>query len=876
MDAFPLRMARRQWRATLRRLGVYMTSITVGVAALVALHSFRDDVVRSIEAENRTLLGADVRIGANRPLPDSVTGIVDSLVAGGAEAARVTGLLSMALAEESGRTRLVQLRGVEPGFPYYGQVTTDPPGLWGGLARGAVLVDPALMAQMSIAAGDVLRLGRADFVVAGTVAGLPTDVGFQTATGPRVFVAHDRLPATGLLGTGSLSRHNVYLRLPAGADPDEIEEAHEEVLRAARVSFRTPEEHARSLTRSTDFFADYLGLVGLAALLLGGIGVGSAVNVFVRANFTSIAVLRCVGATRRQVFATYLLQSVGMGFVGAVLGVVAGLAVQRFLPLLIRDVLPVEVESSISAGSVAFGLALGTWIAFIFALLPLLEVRHVSPLQTLRVVAEGTRRRDRERIAAVALLAATVLALTLFEAPSPGAGVSFAGGLAVITGLLWFVALGLARGTRRFFPRRFGYTVRQGVANLHRPGNQTVAVTLALGFGVLVVGVIAQLQRNLARELSFERGANAANMILFDIQPDQEAPVEALLSRYSEGAPEVAPMVTARLAALNGRPVTDILADSLDERRPERWTLRREYRNTYRAELKESEAVVAGEWWDGGEAVPQEAKSQEAGSQDGRSQEAGPQDGRPRQSGPPQTGRVSVEEELADDLRVGVGDEITWTVAGREIRTVVGNVRSVDWARLDTNFFVVFEPGVLEDLPRTSIMLASVPDGDDRARFQEALVRDHPNVAVLDVVTIRETVEAVLSRVVAAVRILAGICTAAGLIVMTGSIASTRAQRRREGALLRTLGARFNQVRRILLSEYVALGALAGLAGSILSIAASWLLTVRLFGLDYRPALGATALIWVAVVGLTVLTGAASGRGGGRATPLQVLRAAED
>ncbi|MDE2981916.1 MAG: FtsX-like permease family protein [Gemmatimonadota bacterium] len=846
MGGFPLRMARRQWRASLRRLGVYMASIAVGVAALVALHSFRNDVVRSIQAENRTLLGGDVRIGANRPLPDSVTAIVDSLVAGGAEAARVTGLLSMALAEENGRTRLVQLRGVEPGFPYHGRVTTDPPGLWGELAGGAVLVDPALLAQMNIGAGGVVRLGSADFVVAGTVAGLPTDVGFQTATGPRVFVAHERLPATGLLGTGSLSRHYVYLRLPDGADPDEIEEAHEPVLRATRVSFRTPEEHARSLTRSTDFLADYLGLIGLAALLLGGIGVGSAVNVFVRANFTSIAVLRCVGATRRQVFATYVLQSVWMGFLGSVLGVAAGIAVQRLLPLLIRDVLPVEVESSITGSPILFGLAVGTWVAYIFALLPLLEVRHVSPLQTLRVVAEGVRHRDRARIAAALALGATVLALTLLEAPSSEVGFAFAGGLAVITGLLWCVAQGLARGTRRFFPRRFDYTVRQGVANLFRPGNQTVAVTLALGFGVLVVGVIAQLQRNLVRELSFERGPGAANMILFDIQPDQEAAVGTLLSRYSEGAPEVTPMVTARLTALNGRRVTDILADSLDDGRPERWTLRREYRNTFRAELKESEAVVAGEWWGGGE---------------GRQREVG---------------RVSVEEELADDLRVGVGDEITWMVAGTEIRTVIGSLRSVDWARMDTNFFVVFEPGVLEELPRTSIMLASVPADDDRARFQEALVREHPNVTVLDLATIRATIETVLSHVVAAIRILAGICTAAGLIVMAGSIASTRAQRRREGALLRTLGARLGQVRRILLSEYVALGALAGLAGGFLSIGASWLLTVGLFGLDYRPAVGVTALIWLAVVSLTVLTGLATGRGSGGGTPLQVLRAAVD
>lgn len=846
MDSFPVRMARRQWRATLRHLGVYMTSISVGVGALVALHSFRDDVVRSIQAENRTLLGADVRIGANRALPDSVTAIVDSLVASGSDAARVTSLVSMALADANGRTRLVQLRGVEAGFPYHGRVTTDPPGLWGSLAEGIALVDPALMAQLGIGTGDTLRLGDAGFEVAGTVAGLPTDVGLQAATGPRVFVARERLAGTGLLGTGSLSRHNVYIRLPEGAHPAEIEEAHEEVLRAARVSFRTPEEHARSLTRSTDFFADYLGLIGLAALLLGGIGVGSAVNVYVRANFTSIAVLRCVGATRRQVFATYLLQSVWMGLLGSVLGVVAGLLVQRFLPLFVRDVLPVEVESSISPGSVVFGLVLGTWVAFIFALLPLLEVRRVSPLQTLRVVAEGPRRGDRARIGAIAALGTTVLALTLFEAPTPRAGFAFAGALAAMTGLLWLVALGLTRWAIRFFPRRVRYTVRQGVANLFRPGNQTVAVTLALGFGVLVVGVIGQLQRNLVRELSLERGDSAANMLLFDIQPDQEAAVAGLLAEYAVGTPELAPMVTARLAAVNGRPVTAIMADSLDDDRPERWTLRREYRNTYRAEMKESEALVAGEWWGGGGA---------------------------RRGGLP---RVSLEEELARDLRVGVGDLVTWLVAGTEVPTVVSNLRSVDWAGFDTNFFVVFEPGVLEEMPRTSIILASVPGEDDRARFQEALVRAHPNVTVLDLVTIRATIEAILSRVVAAIRMLAAICTAAGLIVMTGSIASSRAQRRREGALLRTLGARFAQIRRILLSEYVALGTLAGLAGTVLSLGASWLLTAWLFGLDYRPALGFAALTWLAVVGLTVLTGLVSGRAGGGGTPLQVLRAAGD
>lgn len=856
MIPFAVRMASREWRFTVRRLGVYMTSITVGVAALVALHSFRDDVVRSIEAENLSLLGADARFSAGRPLPDSVLSIVDSLTTLGAAAARSTNLISMALAEESGLTRLVQVRGVDAGFPFYGDVTTDPPGLWGTLdapppdggALPPALVDPALLAQLDTRTGGVLTLGTAQFRIAGTVDGLPTDVGLQTATGPRVFVARERLAATGLLAFGSLSRHYLYLRLPAGVDPDEVEDAHEETLRATSVSLRTPTEHARSLTRSADFLEDFLALVGLAALMLGGVGVGSAVSVYVRGRLGAVALLRCVGATRRQVFSTYLLQAAAMGFLGSAAGVAAGLVVQRFLPLLIRDVLPVDVTPAVSLGSASFGLLLGVWVAVVFALLPLLGVRKVSPLQALRHVAEPSRGRDPARWAAVGATGATVLALTMLEAPSPQAGLAFAMGLGVVACTLWLVAWGLAWAVRRFFPRRAGYTLRQGVANLFRPGNQTVAVTLALGFGVLVVGVIVQLQRTLERELSLDAGPNAFNLLVFDVQPDQEDGVSALLTEWADGEPEPVPVVTMRLASVKGEAVGDLLADSARDARPPRWVLRQEYRATYRADLRENEELLAGRWWDDGERTPLD--------------------------GPP---RASLEEDLAEDLGVEVGDTVTWMVGGAEQPSVVSSLRAVEWAGFDANFLVVFQPGAaVASLPRTSVVPAHVPRPDDRAAFQRAVVRGFPNVWVLDLFTVRSTVEAILSRVLAAIRLLAGLCTVAGLVVMAGSMASTRAQRRLEGALLRTLGARFGQVRRILLVEYAALGTLAALAGGVLSLGASWLLATRLFDVPYQPATGAALLLWLAVAGLAVGAGVVSGRAPAKTGPLPVLRAAAD
>lgn len=849
MTSFPLRMARREWRSTVGRLGIYMTSITVGVGALVALHSFRNDIVRSIRAESRSLLGADARLSANRELPDSAMTLVDSLVALGGEPSRVTSLLSMALAESSGLTRLVQLRGIEGGFPFYGQVTTTPPGLWGSWPdEGTALVDPAVLVQLDVRPGDSIRLGESWFRILGTVENLPTDVGLQASAGPRVYVARSALPATGLLTFGSLSRHYVYLRLPEDVDADEVEESRDDLLRQTQVTFRTPAEQARSLTRSTDFMADYLGLVGLAALLLGGVGVGSAVNVYVRRKLTAVAVLRCLGATERQVFATYLLQAVWMGALGSLAGVVLGLVTQRYLPLLIRDVYPVDVVSVASAGPVAFGMFLGTWVAFVFALLPLLEVRRVSPLQALRHGVEPRTGTDPARRWVLGLIALTVVGLTLLEAPSPLQGLVFACGLGVVAGLLWGLALGLAGATRRFFPRRAPYPVRQGVANLFRPHNQTVSVTLALGFGVLVVGVIVQLQRNLTRELATDRGPEGANLLLFDVQADQESPILDLLGEFPGPAPRVTPMVPARLSAVAGEPVSDILADTAREGGPSSWTLRREYRNTFREELKDSERITRGDWW-------------EPGSPSGGA------------GGP---ARISVAQDLAEDLQVDVGSRLTWSMSGREVETVVASLREVDWARFETNFFVVFEPGVIDDVPRTTMVLAGIEDPAQRADFQQRLVRRFPNVSVVDLAQIQATVDGMLSEVLMAIRILAGLCAGAGLIVMAGSIASTRAQRRREGALLRTIGARLRQVRRILLSEYAALGTMAALAGGLLSLAAAWLITTRVFGLEYVPALGPAVSLWLATVVLTLVVGLVSGWSSNRGTPLSVLREASE
>jgi putative ABC transport system permease protein len=844
MTRFPLRLALWEGRNSIRSVGLYMLSISLGVAALVSVHSFRADVARSVAQEAQVLLGADIVMRANRPLPDSVTSILDSLTAAGHETSAAITVPSMVLAPRTDLVRLLQVRGVEGGWPLYGEVVTEPAGVWGThLDEGTALVDPAVLTQLGVDVGDSLRVGSRSVVIAGTVRDLPTDIGFQAAVGPRVYLSLAELEASELLGFGSVARYVRFLRVPDARDREILEERYEAVLEATSVGFRTAEENSEDLTDAVGFLGRFLGLVGLGALLLGGIGVGSAIHVFVKDRLTEVAILRCIGARQGSVFLAYLLQAGGMGILGAALGAVAGVVIQQLLPGLLAGVLPVDVDPRISWWTVLGGIGIGLWVSVVFALLPLLGVRDVPPLRALRQDFEvGSRRRDVLRIVAVLALGASVLALSILEAPEPEAGIGFAVALGFTTFLLWGTGFLVIRAARRFFPARAPYVIRQGFSNLFRPQNQTVSVILALGFGAFVVGTILQVQGSLARNLSFEAEAGRPNLLMFDIQSDQLDGVEALISGGHEGeVVETTALVPSRMVAINGLD-RRALEELPEEERPDRWAIRREYRHTSRALLTSAEELLEGAWWP--EAPPVE----------------------------PGVARISMDVDLASSLRIGVGDRITWDVAGVRLESEVSSLRRIDWQRFQTNFFVVFEPGALDAAPATFVTLARIDGEEARGRFQRDLVESFPNVSVLDVARIQETLETILGRVDQAIRFLAVFAAFAGLLVLAGALATSRQQRQREGALLKTLGARRKQVLAVLLTEYVSLGTLAAATGLILALMASGALVTWVFDLDFVPRLDTLVAIWVGISALTVLTGAVGSRDLLRKPPLPILR----
>jgi len=852
---FAARLAARESRHGFRRVGVYMASITLGVAALVSIHSFRDDVARSVQDEADALLGANARLGLGRAFPDSITSILDSLEAEGVEVARVTTAGSMVLAPASNSVRLLQVRALDGGFPFYGAVSTEPEGLWtGNPAPGTVLVDPAVLTQLDTRIGDSLVIGRARLEIVATVSDLPTDLGFQTAIGPRVYVSTESMAQAELLGFGSLARYEAYLRLPDREARDDLRERYADVFEATRLGYTLAEEQAQSLSNGVRFLGRFLALVGLGALLLGGIGVASAIHVYVRERRPGVAVLRCIGAGQWTAFIAYLIQAGALGLLGAAAGVVVGVGVQQVLPIVLADVLPVEVTTRFSLASAGAGLGIGVWVAVIFALIPLLEIRNVPPLQALRRDFEpGRRRIDPLRIFAVLVMAASVLALCILEAPEPEIGIGFAVGLALAVAALGVVGMAMIRLTKRFFPSRASYPVRQGVSNLFRPQNQTVSITLALGFGAFVIGTVIEVEGNIREDLVMSFGTGQPNLLFFDVQMDQVDGIIELLPPDAQASADVAPLISSRVARINGLTPEELRADTAPQPRPEGWALRREYRNTYRPNVGPAEELVAGRWWD-----------DTPGSEDGTRVDTGDLRG------------VSLEEDIAESLRVGLGDTVTWNVGGLEIPSVVTSLRRVDWNRLEPNFFAIWEPGGLEDAPQSVIMVARIADEEGRAAVQRSLVGAFPNVSALDFSRIQEAIDTVLSRVRQAIAFLGAFSTLAGVIVLIGALATSRVQRLREGALLKTLGASRRQVLIVLFSEYLALGTLATASGLLLAVAASAWVIPNVFELSYSPRLGALAIIWMSVAGLTVAVGLIGSRNLFTRPPLPVLREAPE
>jgi putative ABC transport system permease protein len=514
--------------------------------------------------------------------------------------------------------------------------------------------------------------------------------------------------------------------------------------------------------------------------------------------------------------------------------------VQLTLPHLLAGLLPFEVNFFVAWSAVARGMGAGLVICLLFTMLPLLAVRRVSPLVALRsAFAERPAGTDPWRVTLGVLIVGAIVGFAVWQTRSLSLGLGFAGALGVGFGVLAGLAQFVAWAARRWFPRRLPYVVRQGVANLYRPNNRTVLLLLALGLGTFLILTLYLTRTTLLDQIQGTGGNGRPNLLFFDIQDDQIEPLNRLLNGAGVTARQQAPIITMRIRSLNSRSVEELLKDK--SMRIPGWTLRREYRSTYRNGLADTEMLIDGKFTgrvrEGAAVIP-----------------------------------ISIEERLARDMRLKVGDVMEFDVQGVPLMTRVGSVRKVDWQRMQPNFFIVFPEGVLEAAPKFFVVALRAVTPADSARLQQAVVREFPNVSAIDLTLLLQTFDAVFSKVALVVQFMTLFTVATGVIVLAGAVLTGRYQRIRETVLLRTLGATRRQLTQIQLVEYAILGVLAALVGCLLAVSANLLLAKFVFKTSAAMPVGTLALAVLAVAVVTLLTGLLSNRGVTDHPPLVILR----
>ncbi|MCU1381384.1 MAG: outer rane-specific lipoprotein transporter subunit LolC [Acidobacteria bacterium] len=825
---FVLRMAVRETRASLQRLFFFFICIAVGVASIVAMRSMIQSVRAVFGTEAKALIAADVLIATNRDWTAEARATIDRRLAEAGAVERTELVETPTMVRPADRSKAVakmaELRAVQPQFPLYGSVdleggTRYSPAL---LAGHGVLVRPELLTAIGVAVGDEIVIGRATFTIRGLIVREPGRGMGEFSLGPRVIIAYDDLASTGLLEFGSRARRAMLVKAP--------EERIDALVKTLREDFKDDFINTRSFRsnedqvgRDFDRAENYLSLVGLIIVILGGIAVSSVTRVFILQKIRSIAVLKCLGARSGQIIAVYILQVMTLGLAGSLLGVALARGVLAAIPVMLGSSTSILAQAhyGVSWSAAAQGIAIGVLVSLLFSVVPLLQVRFVKPSLLLR--DESVRRtRDWLGIGVTVAVSLALVGLTAWQAASLKVGVVVCVGFAALAVVLHLagralIALIAPMANSRSFP------LRHAVLHLSRPGNQTRVILLAVGLGAFFIVGVRSLQGSLLSEFSIQVAADAPDMFLLDVQKAQADGVRAFLGDPAHGAGEyqLIPVLRARVVGVTGREVT---LDGADEVRSRGVSIGREFTITYRDRLESNERVIQGAFWSGPAADPE----------------------------------VSVEKLIAERARLHVGDTMRFDVLGRVIAAKVTSIRDVEWRESRNGGFVfVFRPGPLDQAPQTFVAPLKGPDGvTARARFQHDLVERFPNVSVIDFHEVLETIRDVMAKVTLAITVVGGLVLFSGGLILIGAVAMTKFQRVYEAAVFKTLGANTRTIARMLLFEYGVLGSLAGLIGSLGAIVLTWGVSKyaleipwKIFAGEHIAGVVLTALL-VAVIGV--------------------------
>lgn len=788
---FILNLTLREIRSSWRRLLFFFLCIALGVGSVVALRSLIGNLTQAVASDARALMTADLEISSGGEFSptdvERITSVIKaSDIVTGEDRVTTTSAMTRPAAPANPNSAFIELKGIEPQFPLVGDffLTSGERFDHSLLENNGIVVAQILLEDLDVKIGDTLRIGDADLVIRGAFDEEPGgSSGFRI--GARVFVARHVFESAGIAQNASRVRRRILYR--TAEDPTPLVAELREALKETTLTVASYRESQERLSEQFARTENYLALTGLLILVLGGVGVWNVARAFVEQKRRSVAVLKCLGASGNRIMSVYMLQILVLGLAGSLFGVVLaqlGLwaAAARF-----ADALPGGMSFVVGLWAAVQGVVLGVLISALFSGLPLLGVRSIKPKLLLRDENNANLRRlDPFRLVLGSVSIITLLGLAVWQAGSPVVGAVFLVGLAAVSLVLYLgatVLITILKHLRSFGP----FAVKQAINSLHRPGNQTRIILIAVGLGSFVVLGVQGLQGNLVREFDLSRNESLPSLFFIDIQPSQIADLTALLETRTAEKPETTPTVRARIAYVNGEPVNF----RSSEIRRQQGAIGREFAVTYRAALDSNESVAAGDWW--------------------------------VTTRPAVVPEVSIQDEMADRLKVTIGDSITFDISGRKLTARVANIRKLDLRNTRTAFVFVFRPGALEKAPQTfAATLLKRIGATQRQRLQREIVAEFPNVQIFDVADIIAAIGKLVENFVLAISFVGGFVILTGILILIGSVALTKSQRVYENAIMKTLGTDRKTLTLMLVAEYGLLGFLAGIIGSIFAVLISW------------------------------------------------------
>ena len=829
------KMAWRDGKASISRLMLFMASIILGIAAVVSIQLFSENLKQNIKNQSKALMGADFIIDSRQLPSEKVQAIIDSLNVAASE----VNFVSMAAFPKNEGTKLVNIRAIEGNFPFYGTLDTDPVNAASQYQEsGGALVDATLMLQYNLKPGDSIKLGKLTFPIIGALKSVPGSTAVSTSIAPPVLIPFRFIDDTELLQLGSRKEYQYFFIAPPEMDLELLDKNLNLILDDENADLDTHTSTSERLGRRYENVSKFLNLAAFVALLLGCVGIASSVHIYIKEKLKNVAVLKCIGATRKQTFLIYLIQIAGIGLIGGVLGSVIGIGLQYAFPYILEGFLPFDVQISITAKPLIMGITLGILMSVLFALLPLLGTWYVSPLEVLRGTDENLVKPRKARLFTLAAILLFIFLFSFWLLKDALFGLAFTVGILIAFSIMAGIASLFMKAIKKYFPTNWGFTERQSLLNLFRPNNQTMVLILAIGLGTFLISTLYFTKDILLAKTAIENNSENANIILMDVQTEQkEAVVNTVLPKGLKVIDNI-PIVTMRMHRIKDKLVNDIRKDSTST--INQWILNHEFRVTYRDSLLASEELLEGTWT------------------------------KERGQGDPIL--ISISDNIARDAAIEIGDQLIFNVQGVLMETTIGSIRKVDWGRMQLNFSVVFPTGVLENAPQFNVLTTYVPNEAISADLQRDLVKKFPNVSVLDLRQVYTIIEDILDKISWIINFMAFFSILTGIIVLIGSVRNSKYQRIKESVLLRTLGAKSKQIVRITALEYVYLGMLGSLVGILLSLISSQLLATMLFKEPFVPSVVPFLIFLPGITALVLLIGLSNIRSVLKSPPLEVLR----